>query len=61
MRSFEGSLEIEGTRTVVKGKVTSIGKFDLLKKDQKYYFYLDGTVTDGTDHLDVVFSSKVCL
>lgn len=53
------SLTKEGSQTVVRGIVTKIVKLNLLKKDHLPYFYLEGTITDYTEKLDVVFSSEV--
>ena len=45
--------------TVVRGKVVNIIKLNLLKDEKGSYFHLDGTITDGTANLDIVFSSEV--
>lgn len=52
-------LSDEGTRTIVRGIVTNIVKLNLLKKDDKSYFHLEGRITDYTEELDVVFSPEV--
>lgn len=57
---LEYPLTDEGTKTVVRGIVTNIVKLNLVKKDNKHFFHLEGTITDYTAELEVVFSSKVC-
>ncbi|XP_011504250.1 PREDICTED: uncharacterized protein MAL13P1.304-like [Ceratosolen solmsi marchali] len=49
----------ESIQTVVRGKVINIVKLNLLKGDNGSYFYLEGTITDYTASIDVIFSSKV--
>ncbi|XP_003426939.1 calponin homology domain-containing protein DDB_G0272472 [Nasonia vitripennis] len=53
------SLKGEKIHTVVRGKVVNIVKLNLLKNEKGNYFYLEGTITDNTGNLDVVFSSEV--
>ncbi|KAJ8673454.1 hypothetical protein QAD02_004716 [Eretmocerus hayati] len=50
----------QGERAIVRGKVVSIVKLNLLKDDNgSSYFHLEGTITDNTADLDIVFSSEV--
>lgn len=51
--------EKDRIRSVVRGKVINVVKLSLLKGEKGSYFHLDGTITDGTASLDVVFSSEV--
>ncbi|XP_058789973.1 recQ-mediated genome instability protein 1-like [Phymastichus coffea] len=56
---LENSRKTDRIRTVVRGKVINIVKLNLLKNEHGSYFHLDGTITDSTANLDVVFCSDV--
>ena len=49
----------ESTPTTVRGKVVNIVKLNLLKGENGSYFHLEGTITDYTASLDIVFSPQV--
>ena len=49
----------KAARIIVRGKVKKIVKLSMLHGEDGYYFHLEGTITDTTDTMEVIFSSEV--
>ncbi|XP_014210225.1 uncharacterized protein LOC106640646 [Copidosoma floridanum] len=51
--------KMDSARIIVRGKVKNVVKLNLLKNEKGQYFHLEGTISDDTANLDVVFSSEI--